>query len=72
MPNILYNGLIPRWLLYLKLLNPSTNKFVLVQIYDCALKTQSTYSARNFGFNIFDDHLTFSDQISNRVINHIR
>ena len=51
----------------LLVLNSSKTEFLLIglkqqlfKIQDCSLTT--THSARNFGF-IFDEHLTFSDQI---------
>jgi len=49
-------------------LNSSKTEFLLIglkqqlcKIQDCSLTT--THSARNLGF-IFDEHLTFSDQIT--------
>jgi len=49
-------------------LNTSKTEFLLIglkqqlrKIQDCSLAT--THSARNLGF-IFDEHLTFSDQIT--------
>ena len=49
-------------------MNSSKTEFLLIglskqlaKIHNCSLTT--THSARNFGF-IFDEHLTFSDQIS--------
>jgi len=60
-------------------LNTSKTEFLLIELeqqlakfYNCPIET--TYSARDFGI-IFDEHLTFSDQISSlskSCYSHIR
>ena len=66
---MLYNRMITSWMTAnLLTLNSSKTEFLLIglkqqlcKIQDCSLTT--THSARNLGF-IFDEHLTFSDQIT--------
>jgi len=76
---MLYNKSLLEWLPIFSLSTLLKLKFLLIglkqqlcKIQDCSLTT--THSARNLGF-IFDEHLTFSDQItalSNSCYYHIR
>ena len=64
------------WLLISLTLNSAKTEFLLVGLPQqfAKINTSSmitTHSARNFGF-IFDEHLTFSDQISKSCYYHIR